>query len=305
MKRVAKRLQPFPDGNFKPSPQPQLLDRLTDEDLLVAADAVEAVMAEQQPRPSGKAQFRLLAWTVADARGATTPLDKPLAETVGKRLDRQAQKVRGDVAVVRECARERRELLSIAARADHRIDLQQRTAANDERERSELESQFEMMHKEVYVGFHELESLLPGAEASEAEHPVLAAALDTAEVEAKRPLAPAPSALPDIPRDLASRLGPDGVQYLWDWSMRNKCYPKRSEDWSIALPHLIHHLIIEVSRTDVTDLLDGRDPTEFREDQAQLYRDLIALNEELLEKAAEIQWLKLRVRRLEAERDVV
>ena len=62
----------------------------TDEILVVAAAAVEAVVAQQQPRPSGKAQYRLLAWTVADARGATAVLDKALAETVGKRLDRQA-----------------------------------------------------------------------------------------------------------------------------------------------------------------------------------------------------------------------
>ena len=67
--KLAERILTFPDGKFKPSPPPQLLGKLTDEDLVVAVDAVEAVVAKQQPRPSGRAQFRLLAWTVADARG--------------------------------------------------------------------------------------------------------------------------------------------------------------------------------------------------------------------------------------------
>ena len=40
--KLAERLVAFPDGDFKPSPPPQLLSKLTDEDLVVAADAVEA-----------------------------------------------------------------------------------------------------------------------------------------------------------------------------------------------------------------------------------------------------------------------
>ena len=39
-----------------------------------------------------------MAWVVADARGATEPLEKALADTVGKRLDKQAQKVREALA---------------------------------------------------------------------------------------------------------------------------------------------------------------------------------------------------------------
>ena len=40
---------------------------LTDQLLVVAADAVEAAVSDLETRPSGKAQLRLLAWTVAAA----------------------------------------------------------------------------------------------------------------------------------------------------------------------------------------------------------------------------------------------
>ena len=78
----AERIRPFADGNFAPSPQP-LLDQLTDQLLVVASDAVTAVAAAASPRLSGKATLRLLAWVVADARGAGRPMEKALAETVG------------------------------------------------------------------------------------------------------------------------------------------------------------------------------------------------------------------------------
>ena len=98
LEALARRILPFPNGNFSPSPPPALLDAITDELLVVTADVVAAVAAEVAPRPSGKALLRLLAWVVADARGATVALEKLLAETVGKRLDRQAQKVRTELA---------------------------------------------------------------------------------------------------------------------------------------------------------------------------------------------------------------
>ena len=98
LETLARRFLPFPHGNFSPSPPPALLDKITDELLVVASDAVATVAAEQPRPPSGKSLLRLLAWIVADARGASTVLDKLLAETVGKRLDRQAQKVRSTLA---------------------------------------------------------------------------------------------------------------------------------------------------------------------------------------------------------------
>jgi hypothetical protein len=46
-------------------------------------------------RRSCPEQFRLLACLVADVMTADTPLDRSLAETVGKHLARQADSVRG------------------------------------------------------------------------------------------------------------------------------------------------------------------------------------------------------------------
>ena len=60
---------------------------------MLSSDVVAGVAKDGQPI-SANAALRLLAWTVADACGATVALDGPLALTVGKRLDRQARSVR-------------------------------------------------------------------------------------------------------------------------------------------------------------------------------------------------------------------
>eukprot|EP00966_Prymnesium_polylepis_P199371 4619935-Prymnesium_polylepis.1 len=111
LEALARRILPFAACNFSPSPPPALLDAITDELLVVASDAISTVAAEVQPQPSGKALLRLLAWVVADARGASVSLDKALAETVGKRLDRQAQRVRAQLACATRSAEEAREAL--------------------------------------------------------------------------------------------------------------------------------------------------------------------------------------------------
>ena len=98
---LARRIRTFPEGNFTPSPPPPLLSTLTDELLVIASDAVKAVAAEGKAL-SGNGGLRLLAWTVADARGATAALDKPLALTVGRRLDSRAFTVRKDLEAAAE-----------------------------------------------------------------------------------------------------------------------------------------------------------------------------------------------------------
>jgi hypothetical protein len=229
--KLAERILTFPDGKFEPSPPPQLLCKLTDEDLVVAVDAVEAVVAKQHPRPSGRAQFRLLAWTVADARGAATPLEKALAETVGKRLDRQAQKVRGDIEL---CEREYHERRLYASEAEH--------ASMDAAHRLAMEA----LRTEVYVGFHELEPAGEEEAAVAALPATLAAALQIAEAP-RHPSQP----LPDIPPDLCRSLGSAGVQYLWDlaieidWANPGYFRPhaRKSEDWHQLVPQAMTKLL--------------------------------------------------------------
>ena len=89
LRQCATRLLPFAEGNFAASGPPSLLDVLTDASLVVAS----GIMHKEAAQLSGKAKLRLLAWLLADARGATTPIDKKLAETVGKRLDAQVKRV--------------------------------------------------------------------------------------------------------------------------------------------------------------------------------------------------------------------
>jgi len=97
LKKLAQRIRTFAEGIFPPSPPPALLDRITDELLVLSSDVVAGVARDGQAI-SANAALRLLAWTVADARGATVALDGPLALTVGKRLNRQAQSVQASLA---------------------------------------------------------------------------------------------------------------------------------------------------------------------------------------------------------------
>ena len=85
MQQLARRIVLVPEGTFTPSPPPVLLDSLTDELLVVASDVIKAVVTEAQAPPSGKAQLRMLAWLVADARGARVMLGKADADVAGKR----------------------------------------------------------------------------------------------------------------------------------------------------------------------------------------------------------------------------
>lgn len=153
LKTLARRIRTFVEGEHSPSPPPHLLHRLTDEMLVVANDAVTAVAVEGKAL-SGKGQQRLLAWTVADARGAQVALDKLSAETVGKRLERQANRVRASLAEAAAVANE--------ARAHARATAADDTALTAELDKiDDAEQDVHDFHfNEVYVGFTELDKLL-------------------------------------------------------------------------------------------------------------------------------------------------
>jgi hypothetical protein len=264
---LAKRWLSFADGVFLPSPPPALLDKLTDELLVVASDAVRDEAAECTAKNglgpiSGKAQLRLLAWVVADARGADTPLEKALAETVGKRLDRQAQKVRSDMARATERAECSRAYVRTALSAElHAAKL----AEIDAEEQRELEKP----RAEIYVGFHELDSLLPRL-MELLPTSTSAADADAGDGELKIPgvrypwlptdlggIDPAVTAeyRPEdgtIPPDLAQVLGRDGTQFLFEYcgSMGHI----GEEWWQLGLPCLVKHLMRE--RTELAQWHD-------------------------------------------------
>ena len=74
LRRLVQRIRTFPEGAFAPSPPPALVDKITDALLVTASDVVMAAAAEER-QLSSNAAVRLLAWTLADARGAVVPLD--------------------------------------------------------------------------------------------------------------------------------------------------------------------------------------------------------------------------------------
>jgi hypothetical protein len=238
----ATRLLALPEGNYTPSTSPALLDVLTDENIVVAVAAVEAVAARQPAPPSANALKKLLATVVADARGAIKMLDKTAALTVGKRLHRQAERVRDILATARSAAAADRSRVRATAAADPaaRATIRADLAAIDAAEHRALEAP----QQEVYIGFSELEELLPlpgdaaeGAAARIERACAAAEAARAAEVAAhaatryERTVAK----LPDMPPALTCALGPDGVQALWECAAEGGFEMRTSSDWCSAL----------------------------------------------------------------------
>ena len=269
-----------PMGRHAPPDPPALLDVLTDELLMVASDVVAAVATELEPKASGNAQWRLLAWTVAAARGATINLDTALALTVGKRLDRQAQKVRADIATACAAAKAERESARAAAAADATLagKLAATLAAVDARELKALAAPA----TEVYIGFHELVGLLPELPPPPPLPPppappsvptsyncirypwLVEYAHDQAEAGCSADIAPLESAFPPIPPDLVAVLGRDATQALWEATMVRVTDPYNLTDhyhwWCYGLPlsyKLLlakHADLVEASETVIAQL---------------------------------------------------
>lgn len=183
---------------------------------------------------------------VADARGATVALEKPLALTVGKRLDRQAQSVRAVLAAARERAAEARGDASLSDEARAEIDATEQAA-------------FDAARHEVYVGFHELVSLLPHAEPATDSTDAAATAAATAAAAATAGAAPAvaPAAAPaatlaatqsdnSVPPDLAEALGREGVQRMWECLSKHAEPSYEGEEWwKQGLPRFVRELLRE------------------------------------------------------------
>ena len=97
---------------------------------------------------------------MADARGypLDEPFDKALALTIGKRLERQAQKVRDDAAAASAAAAAARQRLRESAEGSEALTaaLATELAKVNEEEQASLRKP----QVEVYVGFHELNALL-------------------------------------------------------------------------------------------------------------------------------------------------
>jgi hypothetical protein len=226
LRKRADRIQMSTEGEHAPSVERLGPQTITHALLMLADDTVKGCASKL----SGKAQFRLLAWLLADAMSAGTPLDKPLAETVGKRLGRQVQRVRTElVAVADRAEKERGAARDAAALAGLAVDpknerlqtqLAGQLSATDALEAEELDK----LRREVYIGFVEL-----GLEAPQ-EAPAVPTLLSTPVTE---PVGPTPTEEEEaeerefehwrthggaLPQVLAERLGAEGVRMLQELS---------------------------------------------------------------------------------------
>ena len=110
----------------------------------------------------------------------------------------------------------------------------------------------EAARSEVYVGFHELDAPAVAPEVPAAAPEPELSRLERAKLAGEAEMAAATqrqlAELPDIPPSLATALGPDAVQVLWDHAVDTfvYCGPGHggAEDvWSSALPSLVCKLV--------------------------------------------------------------
>ena len=275
LEQLARRIVLVPEGSFAPSPPPALLDSLTDELLVVASDTINAVVTEVQPLPSGKAQLRLLAWLVADARGASMLLDKAEAALAGKRLDYQAQRVRDSLAHATETAKVERAALAAQAQAGE-LDLDEIKQARAQIDREERRV-YDFHRDEVYIGFHELEALLPRADAVAVAQPRFT---EVMEQERRLQAQAQHRPLPSMPPDLAAVLDTDVCAELqsrfasanaWDYNDD----PEAHVWWTQLLPDFVAELRAErdAARRECDALSRERDTAVAARDAAVAARD--------------------------------
>jgi hypothetical protein len=162
------------------------------------------------------------------------PLEKLLAKTVGKRLDRQAQKVRTTLARATKVAEVvRSDLLTVLPGGALALDGAVRRAELDAAEKQA----YEHARDEVYIGFHELEALLPGYVAP-SRYPELVALHEPA----------GPTTLPPIPGpDLVAALGPAACEEMRVWIQEeggHRCLEPADSDvwWAVYLPAFVKDL---------------------------------------------------------------
>ena len=133
---------------------------LTEEVLIVASDAVQVVTAAAPlPKPSGKAQLRLLCRLVAAVMGSAASFDEKDAAVIGKRLQAQVARVRAALAGASAAAAQERADAQAAAAIDLGLlaTLPVALAAIDAKEQKALAAP----SLEPYNGFWELELAAP------------------------------------------------------------------------------------------------------------------------------------------------
>lgn len=182
----------------------------------------------------GKPEMRILAWLVADAMGAVRPIEKKLADVVGLRLERQAAQVRAEIKAVKEEAAGLRTSAQVEVHVNPTMGMAEGLpgylATLSKRQEQELQKPY----SEVYIGFWELEEVLPEVPVEvestcmDCDH-VVSAPCHLPEGDKKYELSwyakkcwPGHEAMviggPPIHRLLADRLGEEGCRRLEDFT---------------------------------------------------------------------------------------
>ena len=173
------------------------VDVLTEQLLLLAADAVEAASeAAPGPKPNGKARLRLLVALVAAAMGSPASFGKPEAEKIGKRMTEQVKTVRARPARAAAKAVQDRKAARAAVASDAALaaGLPALLARIDEQEQATLARYI----TETYDGFWEIAPPPPPAK------------------DEQQQLHAATDAGPPLPGWLRAKVGAGGFQWLQD-----------------------------------------------------------------------------------------
>ena len=316
----AARLAPTTDGVFDRTVGRPLARVITDGLLIEVQQAVDNTGDAAEPKLSGLARKRLMAWVVVDVLRSPLVLPRPAADKVGGRIWKQAQRVSAAVTAVADTATNERDAAHAAAAADPSLErgLAADLAAIDTTERLALDK----LLTEVYTGFTELE-LVPPMPSVESVPPMPSVAF---EVPTAAPAPPMPSGaaepvprcdgvryeyllsdtsdleVPAVPPDLSASLNSDVLQMLAE---RNRtCMAGEDADkwWSFCLPSLACTLARQLSsarsdfsRTealrkeawDYAESLHVRHQDELAEVQAD-YAEIEAENSELLRENEEL-----------------
>ena len=266
----AERLLSTSDGIFDRSGGRAFAKQITDGLLIDIQEAVSEVGDAKQPKLSGLARKRLMAWVVVDVLRSPVELCKAVADKAGGRIWLQAQRVSAALVVVAGEATSQRAAARAAAAADPNLEagLAMEFAAIDG---AELEK-IAWLRDEPYIGFHELQPAtvapplvpqIPGAATGTADQEgdeALSASNDALPVSTSPSgvrfsyLVRSPDArsgeIPAIPADLQGALGPDGVQLLF--TEHSTCMEGRHPEfwWSTALPDLVEDLMRRVTRAE-------------------------------------------------------
>ena len=256
LRQRVQRIVKAGEGEFVASGPPKVAELVSHRLLVAASQVVQAAAAVVQPALSGRAQLRLLGRLVADSMCAAEPMDKARAETVGRRLDRQAQNVRDVIAAI-EADAEQARVRARAAAAAYGGSLPGCLAAIGAAEQEDLDVQ----RDEVYENMDGLEA--PAVAAPAAARAPAACVDDDLDADLQM-------GCPPIPPRMAQLLGAEGCRELQK-TCAQAFGVREHQLANFFLPVLVNRLLRDRAREAVamTSIETERDEAQASAEQAE------------------------------------